>query len=97
MNCQTTNNLLQDFIDARLTGRDAKQVSAHLEQCVACRENYQNTLTVIELLKQARVPPTSPDFTTRVLEHATDAGRPSRGRRALRRKRTEGKRIRRGS
>jgi hypothetical protein len=81
VNCQTTNNLLQDFIDARLTGRDTKQVSAHLEQCVACRENYQNTLTVIELLKQARVPPTSPDFTTRVLEHATDAGRPSRGRR----------------
>ena len=81
MNCQTTNHLLQDFIDDRLSGRDTKQVGAHLEQCVACRENYQNTLSVIELLKQARVPSASPDFTTRVLECAAAAGQPTRGRR----------------
>lgn len=81
MNCQTTNNLLQDFIDGRLTGRDTEQVSAHLEECVACRENYQNTLSIIELLKQAKVPPASPDFTTRVLKRATDVGRSSPGRR----------------
>lgn len=81
MNCKTTNHLLQDFIDGRLCGRDTKQVGAHLEQCVACRENYQDTLGVIELLKQARVPPASPDFSTRVIQRASDVQQLSRGRR----------------
>ncbi|MDH3534912.1 MAG: zf-HC2 domain-containing protein [Gammaproteobacteria bacterium] len=81
MNCQATNNLMQDFVDGRLAGDDTEQVSAHLEQCGACRENYQDILGVIELLQQRRVPPASPGFTTAVLERAIDAAQPPRGRR----------------
>lgn len=81
MNCQATNNLLQDFIDGALTGPDTGLVSAHLIECATCEENYQNTLAVIELLKQTRVPPASADFTTRILKCATDAGPASPGRR----------------
>ena len=80
MNCQTTNNFIQDFIDGRLTGSVTKSVAAHLEECSACRENYQNTLSVIELLKNTHLPPASPDFTTRVLASATDVAHPSPGR-----------------
>jgi hypothetical protein len=81
VNCQATNKLLQDYIDGRLSGPDSEFVSAHLEQCAACTKNYQNTLSVIELLKDVRVPPTSPDFTARVLARATDAGKAPPGRR----------------
>ena len=70
MNCQATNNLLQDFIDGSLTGSVTKLVSAHLEECSACRESYQNTLSVIELLKNTHLPSASADFTTRVLANA---------------------------
>jgi len=81
VNCQATNKLLQDYIDGRLTGPDSEFVSAHLDECAACAEEYQNTLGVIELLKEVRVPPASADFATRVLARASDAGKASRGRR----------------
>jgi hypothetical protein len=81
VNCQATNNLLQDYIDGRLTGRDSEFVSAHLEECAACTEDYQNTLSVIELLKDVPVPPASADFASRALARASDAGKTSPGRR----------------
>jgi hypothetical protein len=72
---------MPDFIDGRLSGPDAKLVSAHLEECDACTENYQNILSVIELLKDVRVPPASADFASRVLERATNARQTSPDRR----------------
>ena len=72
---------MQDFIDGRLIGPDAKLVSTHLEECDACTENYRNILSVIELLKDVRVPPASADFASRVLERATSARQTSPGKR----------------
>lgn len=81
MNCQATNNLLQEFIDGRLAGLEAELVCAHLKECSACSVKYQDTLAVVELLKEVRVPPASPDFPTRILKHATNTSAPSASRR----------------
>jgi hypothetical protein len=37
---------------------------------------YQDTLAVVELLKEVRVPPATPDFQTRVIQQATNASEP---------------------
>lgn len=76
MECQATNNLLQDFIDRKLVDSDAKSVSDHHKECSACEMQYKNSLTVIEILRSIRVPPSSPGFSTRVIENATKTQKP---------------------
>jgi len=68
---QATNNLLQDSIDSKLADSDAKSVADHHKECSVCAMQYKNALTVIEVLKDIHVPPSSPGFSTRVIENAT--------------------------
>ncbi len=71
MDCWTVNNLLQDYIDGKLISTDARSVSDHHKKCPSCAEQYTDALAVIEILRGVRVPPSSPGFSTRVIEHAT--------------------------
>ena len=71
MECWTVNELLQDYIDEKLVSADAGSVFDHHKKCAACAEQYTDALAVIEILRAVRVPPSSPGFSTRVIEQAT--------------------------
>ena len=70
MNCRTAKILLQDFVDGNLAGTDTGLISAHLQECAACREDHQRTLQIIEMLKEISVEPPSAGFAERALGNA---------------------------
>ncbi len=68
--CRTTKILLQDYIDGNLTEMDTGFITAHLQECAACREDYRQTLEMIDLLKGIPVAPASTGFAERALSNA---------------------------
>jgi len=52
MICQRALSLLDDFLDNELPPADAAQVKAHLDGCPACRQAYDESRRLKELLKQ---------------------------------------------
>ena len=76
MKYQETNDFLQDSIDRKLADSDAELVSDHHNECTVCAMQYRSALTVIEVLRGIHVPPSSPGFSTRVIENATKTQKP---------------------
>jgi hypothetical protein len=72
--CREIDNLLQDFIDEKLSPADYEIVVGHHRTCVACAGKYQDALAVIHELKKVDVPPVSADFASRAIARATRAG-----------------------
>ena len=68
--CRTAKILLQDHIDGTLTGADTGLLTAHLQECAACRKDFRQTLEMIELLKGIPVAPASAGFAERALSAA---------------------------
>jgi hypothetical protein len=76
--CREIDNLLQDFIDEKLSPADYEMVAGHYRSCSTCAGKYQDALAVIHELKKADVPPASADFASRAIARATRADqRPS--------------------
>ena len=73
MKCRTAKNLMQDAIDGKLKGADTGFITAHLQECAACREDYRQTSNMLEMLRGIPVPPPSAGFADRVLSSATRA------------------------
>ena len=71
MKCRTAKNLMQDAVDGKLKGADTGFITAHLQECAACREDYRQTSNMLEMLRGIPVPPPSAGFTDRVLRNAT--------------------------
>ena len=71
MNCRIAKTLMQDAADGELNGADTGLIHAHLEECPACREDYRQTLKMLESLRNLPVPPPSAGFAERVLAKAT--------------------------
>ena len=70
MKCRTVKNLMQDAVDGKLKGADTGFITAHLQECAACREDYRQTSNMLELLRGIPVPPPSAGFAERVLSNA---------------------------
>lgn len=68
--CRTTRNLMMDYIDGNLAAEDNSFISAHLQECAACRKDYRQTLDMIDLLKDIPVTPASAGFVERSLSNA---------------------------
>lgn len=73
MVCQEIDDLLQDFIDDKLSPADTELVAAHHRSCADCAGKYQDALAVIDVLKQVEVAPASPDFAARAITGASSA------------------------
>ena len=71
MKCKTAKNLMQDAIDGNLKGADTGFITAHLQECAACREDYRQTSNMLDMLRGIPVPPPSAGFADRVLSNAT--------------------------
>ena len=84
MNCRIAKTLMQEAADGELKGADTGLINAHLEECPACREDYRQTLKMLESLRNLPVPPSSPGFAERVLKNATRSRPATAGERSLR-------------
>ena len=71
MKCKTAKNLMQDAVDGNLKGADTGFITAHLQECAACREDYRQTSDMLKMLRGIPVPPSSAGFADRVLSNAT--------------------------
>jgi len=71
--CQEIDDLLQDFIDDKLSPADTELVAAHHRSCAACAGKHQDALAVIDVLKSIEVAPASPDFASRAIAGASRA------------------------
>ncbi len=74
MNCREIDDLLQDFIDDKLSPADCELVAAHLGTCSACAAKHLDALDVIDVLKNVEVPPATADFASRAIAGAGRAG-----------------------
>lgn len=72
--CREVDDLLQDFIDDKLSTAEYERVTGHYRACAACFGKYQDALAIIEVLKKVSVPPASADFASRTLTAASSAG-----------------------
>jgi len=50
MNCKLCRDRLQDYLDAMLEADEQAQVSAHLDECVACRRELEELRKVVALV-----------------------------------------------
>ena len=71
MKCRTARNLMQDAVDGKLKGADTGFITAHLQECAACREDYRQTSSMLDMLRGIPVPPPSAGFADRVLSSST--------------------------
>lgn len=53
MNCEKCQNLLSDFLEGSLAGREQALVSAHLDSCAACAAARQDFLSLIGAAAEA--------------------------------------------
>lgn len=81
MKCRIAKNLMQDAVDGKLKGADTGFITAHLQECAACREDYRQTSNMLEMLRGIPVPPPSAGFADRVLSIATRSHPATAGRR----------------
>lgn len=82
MKCRTAKNLMQDAVNGKLKGADTGFITAHLQECAACREDYRQTSNMLEMLRGIPVPPPSAGFADRVLSIATRSRPATAGRRS---------------
>ena len=54
MICQHALSLLDDFLDNELASSTAAEIKSHLDDCTACRQTYDESRYLKELLKQKR-------------------------------------------
>ena len=71
MKCRIAKNLMQDAVNGNLKGADTGFITAHLQECAACREDYRQTSNMLQMLRDIPVPPPSAGFADRVLSNAT--------------------------
>ena len=60
MNCDRARSLFSSYLDGAVTGRQMQAVSAHLEECAACRAEYaawQRTQHLVSSLGRKQAPP----------------------------------------
>jgi hypothetical protein len=81
MNCDDTQQRLDDFLDGALDRATRLRVQRHLDTCADCRSRESAGRALREALRDLPVVPPSDGFEERVLRRAADANRPSVSRR----------------
>jgi len=78
MNCEQINQLMQDYIDRRLSNEVMDALREHMQVCTACNADHDAFVNVREQLQSISIPPHSEGFADRVLAQAT---KPAKGER----------------
>ena len=64
MTCYQALTLLEDYVDKELPADKEVSIREHLTGCASCREEYETTLLLKELLKQHQSPDPGQDYWT---------------------------------
>lgn len=73
MNCRRASHLISPLIDGELCGTEALRVREHLDQCEACRAEYQSMLDIKRQLSGLQVVEPRPGFEQDLLEYLWSA------------------------
>lgn len=71
MNCDQTNQLMQDYIDGQLSNEEMSALREHVQLCSVCNTIHNALVNVREQLQNISIPPHSEGFVERVLAQAT--------------------------
>ncbi len=66
MTCRQAQALLEDFVDQELNGSDSQQLKDHIEICETCREEYESSARLKELLSNGAGRDPGDDYFTEV-------------------------------
>lgn len=72
MNCNETQDRLDDFLDGRLAPGSSDELGAHVATCSPCRKRLVQAQALVSALRQLPVDPPSKDFEERVLNQAAE-------------------------
>lgn len=75
MDCLTTRNYRDDYLDGRLEPSLRQAVNAHLEQCEQCAQAFREDAELLTALRDLPVPPPTGDLVERSLARADRRGR----------------------
>ncbi len=68
MNCQQTQNMLDEYLDGNLSPIQLSHVQKHLQSCGECSHVYQQAQQLADKLRDIPVPAPRPGFEQRVLQ-----------------------------
>ena len=54
MNCEKCQDLLSDFLDGELGAEDRRMLSAHLEECLSCRDAHADFDSILSFCREHR-------------------------------------------
>ncbi len=70
MNCQQSQQQLDDYLDGNLELTEEADFHLHLDACEDCRQQLQQARTLVFELKQVQVPAMRPGFAQQAVSHA---------------------------
>ncbi len=63
MDCPAVKNLLIEFLEGELSGRDKSDIEEHLKDCLSCRQEQEMLSASWQMLGSYRAPKLKDDFT----------------------------------
>ncbi len=63
MDCSVVKNLLIEFLEGELSGRDKSDIEEHLKDCLSCRQEQEMLSVSWQMLGSYRAPKLKDDFT----------------------------------
>lgn len=75
MNCRKALEYRDDYMDGYLSQEEKAAVREHLDDCRQCHDAFKREENMLHSLRALPVPPPSPGFTRRSLQHAQSSGR----------------------
>ena len=79
MNCQQTQNMLDDYLDGNLSPIQLSHVESHLHECGECQHVYSQAQQLATRLKDMPIEPASADFEQRMTELLQPAAKEKSG------------------
>ncbi len=76
MNCEQTQQRLDDYLDGDLNLREEAELHAHLDQCKTCRVRVRQAEEVLTGLKVVKVPEMTPGFAHQAVRQAANQIKP---------------------
>lgn len=80
MSCEKIHELIQHHLDLSLTGSQRAELNAHLDSCLACREQLESYRKMIEIFEQEEEIEVPDYFTSRVMASLPEVDFSSAGR-----------------
>lgn len=76
MDCCKVQEVLSEFLDGRLQGKDKNFIEDHLHECLACRAEYKKLKNLVTALKSLPEVPAPPNFLAILQQRLAETNKP---------------------